>query len=269
MCFAAVEVLAPLFLVVLLQGISAGPDPMRFVQMCNTVIRHTVHTSTNSSTPQASPQSSASRAARTMARHLSTPLVKAAPHSSNNAAKSPGNVASQTSPHAASLTSQNSGTTTRTAQLYALAEQYDLKGLQSAIEGIPSRQASLAPSDMTSTATPSAAALLDLPSTPTRARSAAEHRANNCENGTGAANVSSGRHTGSKKVPNLDVLEADVVVLLVALCRLAARQGAAHGEANVYVTAGKFLASDILLRARPLSCRCGSALFTQIPEAVA
>jgi hypothetical protein len=74
------------------------------------------------------------------------------------------------------------------------------------------------------------------------------------KNGTsasGAARLASSSHGSTKKVPNIDVLEADMVVLLVALCRLAARQTTAvRGQENVYVTAGKFLASDILLRVR-------------------
>ena len=48
------------------------------------------------------------------------------------------------------------------------------------------------------------------------------------------------------------MLEADLIVLMSALCRLAARRQAGT-DADVYVKAGKKLASDILMKVlRPL-----------------
>lgn len=49
------------------------------------------------------------------------------------------------------------------------------------------------------------------------------------------------------RVPRVDVLEADLIVLMSALCRLAARRQAGT-DADLYVKAGKKLASDILMK---------------------
>lgn len=48
-------------------------------------------------------------------------------------------------------------------------------------------------------------------------------------------------------MPRVDVLEADLIVLMSALCRLAARRRAGT-DADLYVKAGKKLASDILMK---------------------
>ena len=48
-------------------------------------------------------------------------------------------------------------------------------------------------------------------------------------------------------MPRVDVLEADLIVLMSALCRLAARRQAGT-DADLYVKAGKKLASDILMK---------------------
>ena len=63
----------------------------------------------------------------------------------------------------------------------------------------------------------------------------------------------------------MDVLEADLIVLMSALCRLAARRQAGT-DADLYVKAGKKLASDILMKVLQLPpphvsvyavfCRC-------------
>lgn len=45
----------------------------------------------------------------------------------------------------------------------------------------------------------------------------------------------------------MDVLEADLIMVLTALCRLAGRR-MAGSENDLYIAAGRHLASDILLK---------------------
>lgn len=58
---------------------------------------------------------------------------------------------------------------------------------------------------------------------------------------------------GASTVPKvqLDVLEADVVVVLSALCKLAAREVlGVRDDADVYVLSGKHLALELLSKVR-------------------
>lgn len=181
-------------------------------------------------------------------------------------------------------TDYNTSATTRTAQLFALAEQCDLQGLEAAFEGIPaggspgSRLNGAQPSLTLSSSTPRLFA--PMPNPPVSATAGAPDLANG-RNSSGdlaaaAATIQPSGSTGdlvraaslgtqssvkrkaslrslaSSKSgvdlrPRVDVLEADLIMVLTALCRLAGRR-MAGSESDVYIAAGRHLAADILLK---------------------
>lgn len=165
------------------------------VQMCNTTIRRIVHATAGGEQP--SLQHGHAVATRAEASLMNGGNINRA-----------GQVALRSD-------SMRSATTSRTAQLFALAEQRDMSGLEAAIDGIPA--AASPPAGAAPAHTPAVPDLSTPPEQP--------------------------------KVPRLDVLEADVVVLISALCRLAARLPADPvSDGARYVMAGKHLAADILLQ---------------------
>ena len=226
--------------------------------MCNTIVRRTVHaTATQTSSFRATSDTgsaASSQHAQSFPDGMSRPALKSAPDSPSVAAQR------STSPHESAPTQQQSsvppngppGGATRTAQLFALAEQCDLQGLEAAIESIPAQAPPQPP-----TASPRApVAPTDTYATPCGhiageiAQVQPAHRAHSAEPAsTGGEGAYGAAQQQQKRVPRLDVLEADVVAILAALCRLAARQPAPAGdEAAAYIAAGKLLAADVLLK---------------------
>jgi hypothetical protein len=194
------------------------------LQMCNTIIRRAVH-ATTLATQRTSHLSSSDHS------HCSYTQ----PHDPQLGSSPGGTVAPgpYPAPSGAKPTTAEprpaSGTTTRTAQLFALAEQCDLQGLEVAIGGIPSGS------------TP------PQPLQPASATSPSMSTAHNAVDATGA--VAPAAPAPTERVLQLDVLEADVVVMLSALCRLAARQAGDVGDDTApYIIAGKRLAAELLLQ---------------------
>lgn len=69
------------------------------------------------------------------------------------------------------------------------------------------------------------------------------------------------------KVPKVDVLEADLIVLMNALCRLAARRQSGT-DADLYVKAGKKLASDILMKVLCPDPCCSELFLLKMPASL-
>eukprot|EP00892_Ulva_mutabilis_P008052 jgi/Ulvmu1/5619/UM023_0158.1 len=253
------------------------------LQMCNTVVRQTVrstafplqHAQDLSPHAQAAPRHSQASKTEFPAPADSLPQVPSSPvrpAPPNEAA-----LAYFTPPD------YNTSATTRTAQLFALAEQCDLQGLEAAFEGIP---AGGSPGARSNGVHP-LAALPRSSSTPRNLPQAALAGASGTE---GAGNGMKGRSSSSDLVaaaasqndstadlvraasvgtasvkrrasvrslassksgagmrPRVDVLEADLIMVLTALCRLAGRR-MPGSENDVYISAGRHLASDILLK---------------------
>lgn len=178
----------------------------------------------------------------------------------------------------------NTSATTRTAQLFALAEQSDLQGLEAAFEGIPaggspvSRLNGAQPSLILSSSTPrifspvpnppasgtagvpdlangrssssdlaaAAATIQQAGSTGDLVRAASLGTQSSVKRKASLRSLASSK-SGADLRPRVDVLEADLIMVMTALCRLAGRR-MAGSESDVYVAAGRHLASDILLK---------------------
>lgn len=247
--------------------------------MCNTVVRHTVR---STAFPLQQGQD-LSPNAQDAARHVyNTSTFPAPADSLAHPQQSPGRAAPPNEAGLANFTppDYNTSATTRTAQLFALAEQCDLQGLEAAFEGIPAggavgpRPNGAQPAAMLprSCSTPrnlpqvgaaEASGLVKGRSTGSDLASAAEEADGTVDLvraaslGTSVKRRASARSLASLNSglrPRVDVLEADLIVVLTALCRLAGRR-MAGSDSDVYIAAGRHLASDILLKVR--HCRCG------------
>jgi Guanine nucleotide exchange factor in Golgi transport N-terminal len=214
---------------------------MAGLQTCNTIVRRTIHATGTQATPTAAARSHP----QTFARQDSSTPEQTLSEDNQASARQQGRTAEQVpavhQPGAGASSdpqdaAQSADGTSRTAHLYAVADKRDLKRLEAAIEGMPVQQAERPATRATpTTAPPSTSAASTLHADDMR--SAAEEGSS----GRGAASPAS--------VPRLDVLEADVVSMLAALCRLVARQpGLPTDEAFSYITASKHLAADVLLR---------------------
>ena len=229
------------------------------MQMCNTVVRRSVHATATQPSPAASTvpgtpasqggdqQQSAVSIGGSDAAHAElnsqADTALAARRSADSGSRPAGSPSAESQPAR--------GSETRTAQLFAMAEQRDFVGLEAAIEGIPAA----AP---THNGQPAGSAAADPSADAHVAASAADGAASSDGPSEEASHgplqhvdafASREAQQGAPSVPRLDVLEADVIAVLAALCRLAARQAApAQDEAAAYVLAGKHLAADVLLR---------------------
>lgn len=261
-----------------------------FLQICNTVVRHTVRSTAyplhrvqdSSPTGQAAARHALANTGGFPAPSDSMVAVLSSPHRStppNEAA-----LASFTPPE------YNTSGTTRTAQLFALAEQCDLQGLEAAFEGIPAggspgvRMNGAQPSltlSYSSTPRYSAAHGVVASGTSNGPSDLGNGFASSTDLGVGAtvrvADVSGGSmvqgelvraasggtlttvkrmasvrslassRSGVDLKPRVDVLEADLIMVLTALCRIAGRRMGGSDD-DVYIVAGRHLASDILLK---------------------
>ena len=265
------------------------------MQICNTVVRHTVR---STAFPLYQGQD-LSPNAQASARH-STATKTAFPAPADSLPQPPSSPLRAAPSNEAALASftprdYNTSATTRTAQLFALAEQCDLQGLEAAFEGIPAgsspgahsngaarvttlSRSSSAPRNLpqaTFSGAGATAAVVELSkgrsSSTELTETAAAHRTDSTGDLARAASLgaqpsvkrrASLRSLASSKSgynarPRVDVLEADLIMVLTALCRLASRR-MSGSESDVYIAAGRHLASDILLKVRRYhSYACG------------